>query len=218
MDLDDRDYMRERYRARKGLQWNERKGRVEGTWFDPVNQGHDYQRGRYRPGAPRTGGALRWIPFVLSLLISAIPAYYGLKREGWFPDPRPGLPFPPTGSVTVSAGVSPKTATSRLIVITANANAVVQLFYPASGRHVISVYVAKNDKATVPVPPGTYRMKIVEGQRWHGPKKFFGASTTYETAVELVSFRPQAGFGIDLNRRPDGNLPTRPNWREPDPL
>lgn len=218
MGLDDRDYMRERHGARRDVQWNDRKGRMEGAWFDPVNRGHDYQRGRYRPGAPRPGGIVRWIPFVLSLLLAAIPAYYGLKREGWFPDRRPGLPFPATGSVTVNAGLSPKTATSRLIVITANANAVVQLFHPVSGRHVISVYVGKNDRATVPVPPGTYRMKIVEGQRWHGPKEFFGASMTYETVVELVTFTPLHGNGIDLNRRPNGTRPTRPNWSKPDPL
>src|SRR3546814_6263120 len=36
MAKDDRDYMRDRYRARaKDMRWNDRAGRVEGTWFDP---------------------------------------------------------------------------------------------------------------------------------------------------------------------------------------
>src|SRR3546814_8657462 len=36
MAKDDRDYMRDRYRARaKDTRWNDRAGRVEGTWFDP---------------------------------------------------------------------------------------------------------------------------------------------------------------------------------------
>lgn len=105
-----------------------------------------------------------------------------------------------------------------MAVTTSNAHAVVQLFDPDSGRHVISVYVRKNDRATVAVPPGIYRMKIAEGQRWHGPRDFFGPSTTYETVADLMIFQPLGGNGIDLNRRPNGNLPTRPNWRGPRPL
>lgn len=217
MGIDDRDYMRERHQARaKQTRWNDRASRVEGKWFDSVNQGHDYQRGRYKPRD--RGSAVRWLPFLLSLLLTAIPAYYGLKRDGWLPDRKPAMPFPASGSVTVSPGVDPATATSRLAVVTAGANAVVQLFDPASGRHVISAYVRKNDQATIPVPPGTYRMKIVEGQRWHGRKDFFGSSTTFETVAQLMTFRDSRGNGINLHRRPDGDLPTRPNWREPEPL
>ncbi|CAM4204589.1 hypothetical protein NOLU111490_12825 [Novosphingobium lubricantis] len=47
MGLDDRDYMRERYRARsRDTRWNDRAGRVEGAWFDPVNHGFEQQRSR----------------------------------------------------------------------------------------------------------------------------------------------------------------------------
>lgn len=53
---------------------------VEGKGFDSVNQGDDYQRGRYRSRV--RGSAVRWLPFLLSLLLTAIPAYYGLKRDG----------------------------------------------------------------------------------------------------------------------------------------
>lgn len=217
MGLDDRDYMRERSRARaKATRWNDRAGRVEGAWFDPVNRGFDYQRGRYRKAG--STGAMRWLPFALSVLLAVIPAYYAMKREGWFPDLKPAQPFPENGSVTVSPGIDPKSATARLKVVTSNANAVVQLFVPESDRHVISVYVRKNQEATIAVPPGTYRMKIVEGQKWHGPKDFFGSSTTYETVAQLMTFSPLAGNGINLNRRPNGNLPTRPNWSGPGPL
>lgn len=218
MGLEDRDYMRERYRARaKDTRWNDRTGRVEGAWFDSANRGHDYRHGRFTAHGPRRLW-LGWLPFALSLLLTVIPAYYALKREGWLPDPRPGLPFPASGSVTVDRRVDPKSATARLAVVTANANAVVQLFDAETGRHVISVYVRKNDQATVAVPPGDYRMKIAEGQRWHGPRDFFGTSTTYETVAQVMPFRTSAGNGINLNRRINGNLPTRPNWTDPDPL
>ena len=107
---------------------------------------------------------------------------------------------------------------AHLAVTTADAHAVVQLFDPGSGGHVISVYVRKNDRTTVAVPVGIYRVKIAEGQRWHGPKQFFGTSTAYETVSQLMVFRRAEGHAIDLNRRPNGNLPTRTNWRGPGPL
>ncbi|MFV3484839.1 hypothetical protein ACNJI5_21255, partial [Mycobacterium tuberculosis] len=62
---------------------------------------------------------------------------------------------------------------------------------------------------TAPAPIGTFRMRLIEGQRWHGTSRFFGPNTSYETAAELLTFEPSAGHVIDLNRRPDGNLKTR---------
>lgn len=219
MGLDDRDYMRERYRARSNVtRWSDRAGRVESAWFDPVSRGHDYQRGRFRGPRRVRGSILRWLPFALGLLLVIIPAHYSLKREGWFPDLKPAQPFPDNGSVTVSSRLDPKSATARLTVVTSDANAVVQLFQPETDQHVISVYVRKNQEAAVAVPPGIYRMKIAEVQRWHGPKEFFGTSTTYETVAQLMIFRPWEGQGIVLKRGPNGNLPTLPNWRGPRPL
>lgn len=218
MGLDDRDYMRERYRARaRETKWNDRASRVEGGWFDPINRSHDYRRGHCR-GSRQCSVVLRCLPFVFGLLLIAIPVWHSLKREGWLPDARPGSPFPETGSVTVSSSVDPAAATARMAVTTSNANAVVQLFDPRSGLHVISVYVRKNDHTTVAVPPGIYRMKVAEGQRWHGPKAFFGSATTYETVVPLMTFMHRRANGIDLHRRPGGTLPTRPHWSGPKPL
>lgn len=84
--------------------------------------------------------------------------------------------------------------------------------------YILSLYVRKNAQTTTVVPPGTYRMKIVEGQRWHGPTDFFGPSTTYAVVAQLMTFTETEGRLIDLNRRINGNLPTRPNWSGPDPL
>src|SRR3546814_3144844 len=60
-----------------------------------------------------------------------------------------------------------------------------------------------------PVPLGTFRLRLIEGQKWHGPVRYFGSNTSYETAAELMIFAPRAGHIIDLHRRPDGNLKTR---------
>jgi len=235
MGLADRSYMRERHRQRVGgTNWNGKKSRVElddrvplgsagwigktDGWFEPKNRSHDYKMGRWRPGRrSRPGAAQKWI-IALSALTFLIPAYREAKRHGWFPDLEPAIAFPSSGSVTVARNVDPQTATSRLRVQTDKANAVVQLYDHETDAHVISVYVARDDDVTVPVPPGTYRMQLVEGDKWHGPTRYFGSSTTADTVIASMQFDRRAIHGIDLHRRPDGNLHTRPNLSNPKPL
>src|SRR3546814_1410551 len=102
MGIDDRDYMRERQRARSGsTRWNDRAGRVEGAWFDPAIRSFDYQRGRWR--GSRRSSPVRYIPFALSLLLILIPLYGEAQRAGWLPDREAAMPFPESGSVTVSS-------------------------------------------------------------------------------------------------------------------
>ena len=140
------------------------------------------------------------------------------KRSGWFPDRAVELPFPASGTVTVNNSVDPKTATSKIKVTAGEANAVVQLFDRKTDAHVISVYVNRNEDVSVPVPPGTYRMKIVEGDKWHGLTTWFGPSTTYETVVKPMVFTRQRYPMIDLHRSPASNLTTSINITNPKPL
>jgi hypothetical protein len=217
MGLDDRDYMRERYRARgESTRWNDRAGRVEGVWFDPAIRGFDYQRGRWR--RPSRSSLVRYLPFALSLVLILIPFYGEARRAGWLPDREAPMPFPESGSVTVARWVMREPITSFLTVEAAGSNAVVQLIDPGSGRHAISVYVSKNDRIRVAVPQGTFRIRLIEGQKWHGPARYFGSNTSYETATELMIFTPRTGHIIDLHRRPDGNLKTRMMLSRPERL
>jgi hypothetical protein len=223
MGLDDRDYMRDRYRKRQGLggtSWNDRKSRVEhgGAWFEDKNRGHDYQTGRYRARPQFRAHPLQGWIFGLSALLTLVPMYREMKRAGWLPDTSPAVAFPASGSVTVWRDLDPRLLRSRMAVTTAAANAVVQLFDPQTDQHILSVYVQKNDRVELAAPVGTWRMRVAEGQRWHGPRKFFGSSTTYETVAQLMAFPRNGGNGIDLHRRPDGKLPTRINLNDPDPL
>ena len=101
MGIDDRDYMRDRYRKRQGLdpgatQWNDRKARVElnrfgfrksvplgsaswisggskGSWFEARNRGHDYQRGRWRT-RPRFTPAPYWQALGVGVAIALVLA------------------------------------------------------------------------------------------------------------------------------------------------
>lgn len=223
MGLDDRDYMRDRYRKRQGLggtSWNDRRSRLEhgGAWFEDKNRGQDYQTGRYRSGPQFRAHPLQGWILGLSALLTLIPMYREMKRAGWLPDTSPAVAFPASGSVTVWRDLDPRLLRSRMAVTTAAANAVVQLFDPQTDQHILSVYVRKNDRVELAAPVGTWRMRLAEGQHWHGPRKFFGSSTTYETVAQLMAFPRNGGNGIDLHRRPDGKLPTRINFNDPDPL
>ena len=206
MGIDDRDYMRERYRLR---------AKAGTPWFAEKNRGYDYQRGRYRPRTFDGGKVMRLLPLALSALLILIPAVGDLFRGGWLPDSREEMPFPASGDVTVNRSVDPATATARFRVVTADANAVAQL-YTMTDEHIFSVFVRKNDDVTTMVPPGRYRLKVAEGQRWYGPDHFFGKSMTFEEAVKDVELEHRGGSGIDLNRRLDGKMPTRPKWDDPE--
>ncbi len=226
MGIDDRDYMRDRYRKRRGLggtRWNDKKGRSErdGLWFSEKNQGFDYQKNRWRP---KSNGGVKWrsalaglIP-ILCLLTYVIPMWRDMKRSGWIPDTDVEIPFPESGSVTVNRSIDPRSATSSLKVVTDMGNAVIQLYDPATETHVISVYVRRGDEVTIPVPPGTYRMQVIEGDKWHGPEKYFGSTTTFETVSREMTFSERHGSGIDLHRSRAGNLHTRTNFSAPEPL
>lgn len=219
MGLDDRDYMRERGRGQHGTRWNDRKARVEqdGAWFSEKNRGFDYQKGRAAPPRYRAN----WMSFVtagLSILLVALPMYGAAKRSGYMPDFAPAKPFPESGSVTVSPLLEHRRIRSRMKITTAEANALVQLYEPETNRHLLSIYVAANDSIEVPVPSGTFRVRLIEGQTWHGPKLYFGSNTSYETVAELMSFTAARVNGVDLHRTPNGNLPTRMMITNPEPI
>lgn len=179
MGLADREYMRERTR--------ERARAPSPVW----SQGR-----RYRPNL-RQG-----LIFLLCALPTLTGAYHAAKRAGWgLPEMRQEVDFPQSGDVVVNRSVNPRSATSRFLVTTADANAVAQL-YRLDDTHVLSVFVRKNDQVTTPAPPGRYRLRVEEGQKWYGSKVFFGSSMTHEEAVETIELTPAKGSGIDLHRDP----------------
>lgn len=215
MGIDDRDYMRERYRQRANrTRWNEGRRPIEAAWLDPrhpINQ-------RHRRQGPVATAAVRLVLPLLSLLLILIPFYGDVQRRGWIPDLEPAQSFPASGSVTVARNVIGLVERSQLTIAAADANAVVQLVDPDTNAHALSIYIAANDRVTLPVPAGTYRVRLIEGKKWHGTKRYFGPNTSYETVAGLMDFTPAEGRIIDLHRRPDGNLKTQPMVSRPAPL
>ncbi|MEP3145467.1 hypothetical protein [Qipengyuania citrea] len=268
MGLDDRDYMKERYRERQGLNknpspwsfnkaeraaaaakarqakpkpkktiWNDKKARREAetplgsaSWigrdrdFDEYDQIAAAYPKRTRRNARRktTSGSAFPLPRalipVLCLVGVGIPIFADMRRSGWLPDFEQGVPFPESGSVTVASDLPMAIVRSRLSVVTSDANAVVQLMDPGSGRHALSVFVAANSRVDIPAPVGIWRMRVIEGRKWHGSRDFFGPNTQFETVAQLMEFRVTRGNGIDLHRRFDGNLKTRMMLTGPEPL
>ena len=218
MGLDDRDYMRDRYRSRVGgTKWNHRAGRVEGTWFDSVNRALGYQRGRFSSRQASAGWPPRWLVFAAGMLIGLAATWYWAGR-GWPVLDESAVVFPASGRVTVSRQLDPRTATSRMTVTAGRQNAVVQLFTADTDIHLLSLYVRHGESVTVPVPPGLFRMRLIEGYRWYGPARFFGPATRFETVRALQRFTRERGGGIDLRRSPAGTMHTRTEWRSPPPL
>ncbi|MET0375360.1 MAG: hypothetical protein ABW128_14030 [Rhizorhabdus sp.] len=231
MGLADLEYMRERQRQRTGgTIWNNRKSRVEldddvplggANWIGKeaiwASQSRNLdQHGRRMRREPRIRGqrARKWI-ILLSAMAALILAYREVKRDGWLPDDGPAITFPSTGSVTVNLAINPKRATSQLTVMSAEANAAVQLYDPQNEDHVVSVYVRRNDEATIPVPPGTYRLEVIEGDKWYGLEHYFGQSTTSDTVARAMTFTRRMSYRIDLHRTRTDARPTCVNFTNP---
>ena len=238
MGLSDRDYMRDRYRKRGGAAsipvWKDKKGRVErdgvplgsASWVVKNTQFDQYdrvaknygRRRRTRTGRSNWTPALRGLISILCLVPVTIGIMADAKRRGWLPDFGAAITFRESGSVAVTRTLPLGLVLSRLRVSAAEANAVVQLIDPRTGAHALSVLVAVNDNLDVPAPAGRWRMRIVESQKWHGPKDFFGPNTQFETVAKLMHFLAPGGNGVNLHCRFDGNLPTRQMLTGPDPL
>ena len=222
MGIDDRDYMRDRYRQRQGLgsgrtEWNDKKGReqlrenrhgavplgsgswIGEGWFDEINRGHTYQKRRYRPRQSKTkktssfrsfladvvlrlGFAIA-VPYAMYLIYVAtiIPAFKGLML----------VPFPDHGSVYVT----PQTDIERrqgLIRFKAPEgvanNYVVMLHDINRGHDVLGIFVASGRRTKTPIPVGTYRVRIAQGNpaTWRGFDKLFGATVVRELLQPLT--------------------------------
>lgn len=217
MGLDDRDYMRERYRNRaEATIWNDRMARVEANPCDRGNGGVGARRRSPSPQAS-AGWPPRWVTFAGGILLGLCATWYWTAR-GRPPVGPTAAAFPASGSVTVNREVDPRTATSRMKVTAGRLNAVIQLFAPESDAHILSVYVRQGDSVTVAVPPGVFRMRLIEGRAWYGQARYFGPSTRYETVRALQKFTAERGGGIDLRRSPAGTMHTKSEWRSPPPL
>ncbi len=210
MGIDDRDYMRERYARRRGLSWNDKLGRVEQGDPDtvlpiPANGPARLAR-RPRPPAqfandPESPINSTVQSIALLILIAGLAlVLIWWAISAWFKNNY--RTFPPSGSVTVSSILSPRTATSKLRIKTGRRQAIVQLLTPETGNHVISIFMQPNQSRDVPVPPGTWRLRVIKGEEWSGPRSLFGQTTTISAMDHPTQLSAKSVRTLDLTRDP----------------
>lgn len=135
------------------------------------------------------------------------------KRNAWFPDFDSARTFPETGTVSVREDALSSDRLAPLTVVASRDDAVIQLLDTASDP-AFTLFVQRETTAVTRAPSGLWRLRIIEGQKWHGPVKFFGPNTNTERALADFDLRSK-GHVIDLRRSPDGNLHTRPELTSP---
>lgn len=146
------------------------------------------------------GGSARGPVLLLLALALVVLAWW------WWSDRRHEYrTFPPSGSVTVTTALRPGAATARLAIRAGSAKAIVQLLAPQSGAHVLSIFLRAGDRRIVPVPPGTWRVRVIEGQAWDGPRRLFGAQTHIRRLPGLLRLVPGERPSLTLGSRESGS-------------
>lgn len=248
MGIDDRDYMRERYRQRQGLPperttWNERKARreLEGrgyqkavplgsalwisgngkrqSWFERKNRGHDYQHGRWRPSRKAT-----FPSGLIALSLTAAIIATGFGARDWMVERyraiilAQGHSFPASGAVSVPANIDMKRVVAKLTVQGGSENTIVQMIDVQTGRSALSVYVRAHERVTVPAPIGGFHMRLVHGREWTDGRKLFGKGTLHDEVDGVMRFTRKVGHVLDLRLGHDSNLAVRRINLRPAPL
>ena len=162
-----------------------------------------------RPATP-VGGAM-----ISALLVGVTVAVQYVEHYGIpsFAAPAgPVLSFPHSGDVFVTsyADLTHGQSTFGIKVPPADhSNYVVLLSSVATGRRIMAIYCRSGDDTRVPVPVGTYRVRVASGVDWYGLHDLFGRATHVEEVVPLMTASLTRGVGIEFRRRPDGDLPTQ---------
>lgn len=125
----------------------------------------------------------------------------------WSADGAAYRTFPPSGSVTVTTAMRPGSATARLAITPGGQNAIVQLLAPTTGHHVLSIFLRAGETRIVPVPPGTWRLRVIEGRTWAGPRRLFGDGTHIRRYPHLLHLDRASHLSLSLADPSEGHRP-----------
>ncbi|KQO55070.1 hypothetical protein [Sphingomonas sp. Leaf257] len=228
MGLDDRAYMRERYRKRQGLPperttWNDRKARRElqssSMWFDKGRGGHRLRSGRW--GSSRKARVLAGLALGGLLIVAAATR---LSAPFWLAEQFTAIilgqnhGFPASGTVSVPANIDMKRVVAKLTVQGGLENAIVQMIDAKTGRNALSLYVRAHERVTVPAPVGRFHMRLVHAREWSDAKTLFGKGTLHDEIDGVMRFSRKVGHVLDLRLGHDSNLVVRRINLRPAPL
>lgn len=195
MGIDDRDYMRERGRAK------------------------DWSMGTRRAGRSSNAPS-QWLAKILVWLVIALVLFTVFKQFDTRLSHRSELAsvateFPPTGEVrwfiapsNEPGGVAPLSITGSH---DAGTNVIVRLDNWDTRAPVAMIPIRGGETAHIQIPLGRYRLMYSANAAWHGEAKIFG---DVQEAVEPLEFyRTGAqvmGHTVELNSRLNGNMKTKP--------
>ena len=187
-----------------------------------ADRAYMYEPRRPPPRPNKSGrGNGRWIdPRVLAVLLSVLGtgALIAVQFIDRFGIPSLGAPigpvlsFPGTGDVFVTKYADLSHGQSQFSVTvppTDRYNYVVMLIDDVTGHAVMAIYCRSGDTTAVPVPIGSFRIRVASGMDWYGMTELFGSDTHVEEVVPILTTTATKGAGIDFLRRPNGNLPTK---------
>ena len=228
MGLDDRAYMRERYRKRQGFAperttWNDRKTRRElqsgPTWFVNKKGGHRHRSGRWGSSSKRRallGIVLGGLVLVAAATRMVAPFWLAERFTGIILGQEHG--FPASGTVSVPANIDMSRVVAKLTVQSGSENAIVQMIDAKTGRNTLSVYVRAHERVTVPAPVGGFHMRLVHGREWTDGQKLFGKGTLHDEVDGVMRFTRTVGHVLDLRLGHDSNLAVHRINLRPAPL
>lgn len=175
MGLDDRDYMRERYRRRQGLASGRRSARLASGRGEISRFGSALVRALLI-------GCLAIVPLLLVKVYSGVLT---AQLQSLMP-----VPFPKSGSVYVTKAADLQRR-QGLLRLKASGNLATGYFVilheSEVGKDVLSVYLHGGDNIAVPVPVGHYRVRIANGNvgLWRGIEHLFGSTTARELLAPI---------------------------------
>ena len=95
-----------------------------------------------------------------------------------------------------------------------NANTLMKLIRVHDGAEVMSIFIRAGQSIKVPVPVGSYVVKIASGQNWYGKTVRFGPTTSYAKLDSVFNFSIKGnellGHEITLTLMRNGNLSQSP--------
>ncbi|MCC2677346.1 MAG: hypothetical protein K0R58_4293 [Ramlibacter sp.] len=169
---------------------------------------HERHRESLRRPKPRAGADFPWKNALMVIALMAFGVFVVTRWDGR----HESLPFPSTGEVIWytgemdGEGIAAPPDHQR--------NYAVQLGDWATGKVIATIPIRAGETARLRVPLGQYSITIANGERWFGPEKLFGSSGELRRAVTSMHFyrsgQQTTGHRIDLAKRVDGNLETRP--------
>lgn len=205
MGIDDRGYMRARYRQRRALPTAQHR------WGRSGKANWGLTRKERRSGIIAAG-------------IAAVLIVTTIGARGWLADQFVArilseIPsFPASGTVSVPANIDMKRVAAKLTVQGGPENAIVQMIDATTGRNALSIYVRAHERVTVPVPVGRFHIRLVHGREWTDSRALFGKGTLHDEVAGVMRFSRTIGHVLDLRLGEDSNLVMRRIALPPAPL